>query len=246
MNSKHNRQNSDKITQLVIKKIDKKSKKNSRQVDGIQALSNKMTRIPAQMAIMADRYYCRMTYTDYSSTTIPATGQVFNRRFRPTNAFDIDPLLGGTSMPGFAELSALYLSYRVTMSRIRVRFTAGTGSLPTEVTVVPLNLDLGSTPAVSTVAGLPGQSYAKTKLLGIAGSPTIEISSEMSTEKTYGSQAVYFDDNFSSLVTGGPTNNWYWNISGLVPSAASSASVIYVQSVMDIGIEFFDKRELPT
>jgi len=185
-----------------------------------------------------------MSYTDFSATTIPATGQVFNRRFRPTNAFDVDPLLGGTSMPGFAEFAALYTSYRVTWSRIKVRFTAGTGSLPTLVTVLPVNFDLGSTPTVPTVTALPDQSYAVSKLLGLAGSPSILIQEEMSTEKIYGSKQIYFDDNFSSLVTTGPNNNWYWNISGIIPSAASSASIIYVEYNMDVGIEFFSRKVL--
>jgi hypothetical protein len=185
-----------------------------------------------------------MSYTDYSATTIPATGQVFNRRFRPTNAFDVDPLLGGTSMPGFAEFAAIYSAYRVTWSRIKARFTAGTGSLPTQVVLLPTNFDLGSTPSVATVTALPDQSYSQSKLLGLAGSPSILLQKEMSTEKIYGSKQVYFDDNFSSLVTTGPVNNWYWNISGIIPSAASSASIIYVECNMDVGIEFFDRKIL--
>jgi len=34
-----------------------------------------------------------------------------NYRWRPSAAFDVDPALGGTSMAGFAEISAYYSTY---------------------------------------------------------------------------------------------------------------------------------------
>jgi hypothetical protein len=215
-----------------------------KQTDGIDTMSNKLTKIPRTIAIMPDRYYCLMRYTDFSADTIGATGQFFNRRFRPTNAFDIDPLLGGTSMPGFIEFSALYASYRVTWSKCRVRISPGGGALPTLITLVPLNIDLGSSPSVAALTSLPDQAYAKSKVAGAIGSPTITLETEMSTEKIYGSKAVYFDDSFSSVVTGGPANNWFWNISGLITSAASAASTFYVETSLDVGIEFFDRKQL--
>jgi len=198
-----------------------------------------------QIAIMPDRYYCKLTYTDFSATTIPATGQLFNRRYRPTSAFDIDPLLGNTSCPGFNEFATLYQSYRVTWSRCELRISPGGGALPTLVTLVPLNVDLGSGPTFATATSLADQTYAKSKVAGAPGSPTISLRMEMSTEKIVGSKQVYFDDNYTSLVTTSPVNNWYWNISGIITSAASSSSTFYIETKIHIGVEFFDRKQLP-
>jgi hypothetical protein len=186
-----------------------------------------------------------MKYTQIGAQTIPNAGQAVSIRLRPSAAFDIDPLLGGTSMPGFTELAALYATYRVTWSRIRVKFTPGSNTTtPVLVCLVPLNVDLGSTPSATTLVSLPDQTYAKSAVLGLPGSPTIELSSEMTTDKIYGSPMVFVDDNFASLVTTVPTNNWFWNISGLTSVILGAAQTYYIEFVVEVGVEFYDRKQL--
>jgi hypothetical protein len=145
-------------------------------------------------------------------------------------------------MPGFVEFSQLYGSYRVTWSKIIVRFTPTASSQPLLICLVPLNFDLGGTPTPATLVSLPDQPYAKNKLLGVTGSPSVTLAQEMSTEKIYGSKMIYFDDNFSSPVTTVPNNNWFWNISSATSVPAASAITNYIDYSLSVGIEFFDRK----
>jgi len=236
-------------------KREKNSKRNSNankqgnqtnrlQCDGVNEMSNYLTKIPKNIAIVADRSYFCLKYTQIGAQTIAAGGQTTSIRLRPTAAFDIDPLLGGTAMPGFIEWSGFYSSYRVTWSKMTLRVTPTATSTPVLICLLPMNQDLGGTPSAATIVSLPDQPYAKSKLLGIAGSPTITLSSEMSTEKIFGSKMVYVDDNFASLVTTVPTNNWFWNISSLTSVPAASSQTFFIEFALNVGCEFYDRKQL--
>jgi hypothetical protein len=83
------------------------------------------------------------------------------------------------------------------------------------------------------------------KQIAPLGGPKTVIEQKMSTERIFGSKAVYFDDNFSSFVTGSPVNNWYWAVgfSQDVPSPAAAASVSWIQE-MWLQVEFFNRKRL--
>jgi hypothetical protein len=71
------------------------------------------------------------------------------------------------------------------------------------------------------------------------------LSTRMSTEKIFGSKAVYFDDNFSSLVTTIPANNWYWFIGVIAATTvASSALTVTISVEIELDVEFFCRKEL--
>jgi hypothetical protein len=201
--------------------------------------------LPKRQLIVPDSKFVNLRYTDFSAETIAATGQVFNRRFRPSSAYDVDPLLGNTSMPGFTEWASFYQNYVVTVSKCTVKLTPGGSSVPELIILLPTTLDLGSSPTVATVTSLTDQSYASSKMISTPGAPGITLESTMSSEKIFGSNRIYFDDQYQSLVTTSPSLNWYWNISGLSTSPVSSASTIYMETVMDIGVVFFNRKNLP-
>jgi hypothetical protein len=217
---------------------------NRLQSDGVNEMSNYLSKIPKSIAIVADRSYFKLKYTQIGAQAVAVGAQSTYLRFRPTAAFDIDPLLGGTAMPGFIEWTGFYSSYRVTWSRMTLRVTPTATSTPLLICLLPMNIDLGGTPSAATIVSLPDQPYAKSKLLGIAGSPTITLSSEMSTEKIYGSKMVYVDDNFASLVTTVPNNNWFWSISSLTSVAAVATQTFFIEYSLDVGCEFYDRKQL--
>jgi len=242
MNSKRN---TNKTVVRKQRKNNKQVKNGNQTVHGFETGSQNLMIMPKKQLIVNDSEFVCFRYTDYSAETIPATGQVFNRRFRPSAAYDIDPLLGNTSMPGFAEWSSFFQNYLVTVSKCLVRVTPGGASAPELITLLPTQLDLGSSPTLATVTSLPDQSYATTKLLGGLGSPTLTLKSSFSTKKVFGSDRVYNDNDYASSVTSVPTLNWYWNISGLSPSPVAAASTIYMETIIDIGVVFFNRKNLP-
>lgn len=223
-----------------------KGKKASRNVtDGISATSNALTRLPRSVTnIVPDRTYTRLRFMGYGNLVIPTISTHIGARYRPSSAFDIDPLLGSTATPGFTELAAFYSNYRVTSSRCKFIFSNTSSVQGCVVVVLPLNVDPGSTPSLATVQSWIEQPYAKIKCCGNSGSPAVTISSDMSTEKIFGSKMVYLDDNFQSLVTTNPVNNWYWAVGAMSPLAPASAQTVNVLIDIEIGVEFFSRKAL--
>jgi len=166
-----------------------------------------------------------------------------NYRWRPTAAFDVDPALGGTSMAGFAEASAFYASYRVIKSKIVATMANPSATTPITLIVLPTNADPTNAMTAANVVASVGNPYAKTKISGLLGSPPVVISSMMTTQKIFGDPAVYYDHNFSSLVTTVPTNNWFWNVAIFAQNVIATAIVLTVQ--IEVDCEFFDRSFLP-
>jgi len=166
-----------------------------------------------------------------------------NYRLRPTSAFDVDPALGGTSMAGFAELAGFYASYRVVSSRIKVTVSNPSAVTPVTLIVLPLNADPTNAFSAANVVASVGNPYAKTRVMGLLGSPPSVISHEMTTQKIFGDPAIYFDHNFSSLVTTSPANNWFWNT--CLFTQANIATAFNVVMEVEVDCEFFDRIFLP-
>jgi hypothetical protein len=192
---------------------------------------------------MPDRLSTKIVFS--GTTVIPfIIGQdVGSLRYRPSGAFDVDPLLGSTATPGFAEWASIYASYRVVQSTALIQFSQ-TGSQPVTAILVPLNADPGATPSFVTVSSWVGNPYQKSSLLPNIGGPLTSLSMTMSTEKIFGSKMVYFDDNFSSLVTAVPANNWWWALGIIISPAATVVFNVNVYIKIAIDIEFFDRKVL--
>jgi len=167
-----------------------------------------------------------------------------NYRFRPTGAFDIDPLVGGTSMPGFTEWAQLYATYRVTCSKIRVEVVNPSLTQSVMMIVHPMNADPGASTSLANVTAAEGNAYAKSKLCCYAGGPRNVITNYMTTEKIFGDPMVWTDHNFSSLCTTVPANNWFWQIGAYTP-AVIPTNPVQLWIHIEIGIEFYDRIELP-
>jgi hypothetical protein len=205
---------------------------------------NNLTVVPrASGLIVPDRMYTKLRFFGASTISFVIGDTVHAKRWRPTAAFDVDPLLGSTATPGFAEFSTFYSSYRVTSSNFRAEFTQ-TSTVGLTAIIVPLNADPGATPTFTTAASWASLPFAKHKMLPPAGSPTVTLSQSMSTEKIFGSDMVYFDDNFASLVTTVPNNNWYWAIGVIASPAVGGLVNVNFMADIELGIEFYDRIAL--
>ncbi len=133
-------------------------------------------------------------------------------RFRPTSAYDVDPSIGGTSMPGFNELAALYGKYRV----LRWKMSATIVNLELDnglnFIVFPSNFDLGNN--YSQVQSQFGNSFAKYTYVAPKGGMDRKTINTgwLSARSIVGSDSVYVDDDYASNVNTSPTNNSYMNV----------------------------------
>jgi len=165
-------------------------------------------------------------------------------RLQPSAAYDIDPSIGGTVPPGFAEMATLYNSYRVRSSRCVVEATNTSATSMLQITLLPTNLDPGGSPTSTYVTSSREQPYATSKSLPPTGGPTVKLSSNMSTEKIFGSPMVRYDDNFAALVNAIPVNNWFWIVAIYAGAVQSAAEPVFVNIGVDIDIDFYDRAFL--
>jgi len=225
-------------------KLQKKKKRNnySSPQDGIVAQSNALLRLPRRVGlIMPDRLYTRLRFYGLGGYNLVAA-LTASSRYRPSAAYDVDPLIASTATPGFAECAAFYSNYRVTTSTAVVRFVNPSTTVGIQAILVPLNQDPGAVPGAGVIASWPSNPYCKTKVLGCGGSKAETLSCSMSTEKIFGSKMIYFDDNFASLVTGVPANNWWWAVAVIAPAATTA--FVTVEFEINMGVEFFSRKEL--
>jgi len=234
----------------TAKKGSKKGKntRKSGSTDGAIAQPFQATRLPMYRPlglIVPDKMYSRLKYSGIQQITVAIGSAASAVRWRPTSVFDVDPLLGGTTIPGFTELAGLYGSYRTTRSGIKLEVAPQDAARVASVVVVPLNVDPGSGPSAATQASWTMNPYAIYQITGTAGSPNVIIRNNMSTEKIFGSKMVYFDDAFSSLVTTSPTNNWFWAVSIITGFTVGGSN--YITTILldlEIDVEFFNRKSL--
>jgi len=213
--------------------------------DGVVALPNVRTAIAKQIdQVFPDKLVVTLKLISSGRNNIAIGTQAVGFRLRPTSAYD--PTIGGGLTPvGFNPLAALYNSYRVSSSTYTLMCASLSSLTGMSVYLAPLNVDPGSSPTAATMISYADQTYGQVKMIGPLGSPVVTISKTMSTERIFGSKAVYFDDNFASFVTGNPTNNWYWGVAFTqdVPSPAQAAIVSWTQELW-LTIEFFNRKRL--
>jgi len=219
----------------------KQHKKKNKKRQGVRGTS--VQAIPRKVGlILPDQYRTNLRYWKQVSFSFLSSNTTAIR-FRPSAAFDVDPLIASTAMAGFAELSLLYSSYRVLSSKINVNVMTTSAANPVNVSLTPVNFDPGATPSSAYVLAAREQPYTRFGTCGFNGSPPLKLNSNMSTVKIYGSKQALFDDNFSAPVTAIPNNNWYWVICGY--SFVLDPSLTWVTITIEVDCQFYDRNFLP-
>jgi hypothetical protein len=166
-----------------------------------------------------------------------------NLRFTPTNAFDIDPVLGSTAAPGFTELSLLYRFYRVIRYKCKTEFS-NKETFPVLGYICPVNYDPGAN--TSFYQNYLSSRSVKKKYMGaISGDSTMSLTQNVDITQFAGIANLQVADTFSSLVTGGPANNIFQNV-GIVSAVSNLVSGVDISVDFDIEIEFYELANPPT
>jgi hypothetical protein len=190
----------------------RKSKKPSITQSVFRGNARNTEHIPQSFLIASPSTITTLRYESVLANPINNAGSSFaSVRFRPSSAFDVDPVLGGTVMPGFSTYATLYARYRMVKFKCVVTFV-NLESFPVDVIVFPSNFDLGAN--YTQVQSQFSNSFARFKMLSPTGGMDrcVIHSPWLTAAKLNGDDGTMFDDSYASVVTTSPTNNTFINI----------------------------------
>jgi hypothetical protein len=162
-----------------------------------------------------------------------------SRRFTVNGAYDVDPTVGSTSTPGFAEYAAFYNFYRVVRCSYRVSIS-NTDALPVVAYVYFSNSDPGT--------GLPytviGNPLCKWKLLsaGGGGYDTVTLGDTQTIATILGSNEVEVGEQYRALTNAVPADLAWMTVGVHTPSGtALTAGAVNVVVSIRMLTRFFDR-----
>jgi len=160
-------------------------------------------------------------------------------RFNPCYLYDVDPTLGSTAMPGYAEFATLYASYRTISSTIEVDFN-NRESFQATAWICPSDADVGANYANFNYFN--ANALCKTFPLGpTTGAGTCRMIHTLSSKDMGFPAAIDAGDALRGYGSTAPTNPWFWNV-GLVTSLAQ-VSGMFVTVRVHITAHFGDIKQ---
>lgn len=174
-----------------------------------------------------------------SSQIINNAGAVYaNKRWIPTYAYAIDPVLGSTAMPGFSEMQGLYRYYRVRQFRTTAS-VVNREAFAIQAWMCPSNGDPGANTA--SYQNYISNRRAKVVALGqnsgnSRGTLTLPW---VSVSNFGGSASTNVNDDYATSTSTQPTNNIYVGV-GVSTDGTVLAGGCYVTITHDIELDFFE------
>jgi len=160
-------------------------------------------------------------------------------RFTPNAAYDVDPVLGSTSTPGFAEWAAIYNMYRVVGVRYHVSFATTEATLPCVVYTHLSNTDMGTT-ANSTITG---NALSKWCVLGVATGPsTVALSDYQTIATIVGTNSVETEDNYRALTNAVPADLTWLGCGAQTLTGGNFTGGVQIFARIEMEVRFFDRK----
>jgi len=164
-----------------------------------------------------------------------------NVRFQPTYAYDIDPAVGSTAMPGFSELSGIYTHYRVNKFRAHASVCAFE-TFPTVAYMDVINVDPG-TNSTHYPAFLTSRRCVKQAISAQGGMDRCDLNIEGSLGDFGGYKELIEVGDSTVGSTGGtaPVNNMFITVGGITTAAVHAfANGQAWTFTMDVELDFFE------
>lgn len=176
----------------------------------------------------------------YARAALKQVGVVnSNVRFQPTYCYDIDPVLGSTSMPFFNELGTIYRLYRLISSNIKVAFS-NLESFPGAICICPVNFDPGANTAA--FANYFSSKVGVVDSVGsVTGLSTKTLTNHCRTDEFAGALWNRMPDAYTAQTSGtggAPANGWFWYV-GCSTTSVQVAGMV-ADCWIDCEVEFFE------
>jgi hypothetical protein len=164
-----------------------------------------------------------------------------NVRFNASNAYDVDPVLGSTSVPFFTEFGGFYRRYRVHKMTCIADFLSNDTTGGT-VCVCPVNAD--PTANVSPQQYLSNPLARRQMIASAAGGAPKRVVCVASPQMFGGSSDTKSDDTYSALVNAGPSNG-IWFFVGFYCSYGALTNGISVNVCIKMQTSFYELTTPP-
>jgi len=199
--------------------------------------------IPGEFAPKSMRV--KLCYNDLT-TVQTQNGQSTSNWYYRTSAYDVNPLIGTTAMPGFLELAALYNQYRV--HGIAVHFEGSNmHTSPLILGIFPSYETYGhNTLSNINIIEYSGTRYGFRKVISPSGGmDALRLNKTWTMTQLVGNESWLMDSNYTATVTSNPTTMWNVNIAitATVGTLTTNGGLQGLYSVV-LDVEFFDLKTL--
>jgi len=173
--------------------------------------------------------------------TLATVGTVIAKRWTPNAAYDVDPALGSTSTPGFAEEAARFTYYRVEKFKLRVTFS-NLDNLGVSLYSVVSNTDPGT--AGTNYFNYAQSAFGRTFELApfYSGRGTVTLNQTVNIAQVIGmdiSQA----DSFRSVTTSIPTDLVYWGFGIYSNALTNFANGVSYSGTIEMYTRFYSRQD---
>ena len=173
--------------------------------------------------------------------TLATVGTAIAKRWQPNAAYDVDPVLGSTSTPGFAEYAAIYTYYRVHEFTVDVTFS-NLDNLSTSLYSVCSNTDPGTagTNYFDYAQGAFGRTYELAPFYSGAGS--VHHRQTVKVHQLLG-MSVAQADSFRATTTGNPTDLVFWGFGIYSNAGTNFANGVGYSGFIEMNVRFYSRQD---
>lgn len=173
--------------------------------------------------------------------TLATVGTAIAKRYTPNAAYDVDPVLGSTSTPGFAEYAALYTYYRVEKFKVHLTIT-NLDNLSISLYTTASNTDPGT--AGTNYNGYAQSAFGRTFELApfYSGRGTQTINQTVPVAKVLGMSPAQAD-SFRAVTTSIPTDLVYWGFGIYSNSGANFANGVGYTGYFEMQCRFYSRQD---
>jgi len=168
-------------------------------------------------------------------TTLNAAGSVAMRRFRPNALYDVDPILGSTTVPNFVEISSLYIYNRVIAVNYDIS-VCNNETFPLNAYIIFSNSDPGTLGHIQ----LQGNRLCRQKMISAKGGMDRCTLKGGSTVSNIVGTNIESEDNYRGTSSAVPVDNIWLGIGAYSPSLAFLPNGITMSGTIKMRVRFFD------
>jgi hypothetical protein len=186
-----------------------------------------------------------LVYTDL--TTIQTqNGQSQTNWYYGTSAYDVNPLIGTTAMPGYLELAALYNQYRV--HSIHLKFEGSNMHTSPVVLSIWPSFEVQTHNALTNINIIEyGGAYKGIRqvISPSGGMDRISCHKKYTLTELVVNHSWLGDSNYTATVTSNPTTMWNVNM-GIAATVGTLTTNGGIQGIFSVAldVEFFDRKTL--
>jgi hypothetical protein len=200
-------------------------------------------------AIIPNQTECELHF--FTSPVITNNGNGYtNNRYVLNQAYDVDPLLGSTTIAGLTEMAAFYGAMRVIGARVVVEFS-NNEAFPITVYFCS-SLQVGVDPTANTTNGLdyPMNPYTISRALSAKGGQDHCIIKKNLDLSRLLTKQVLTDDNYASGTNGAIAAGYrFYGICGAIAAGTNTfttAGGVLVSFHVFLRTIFYDRKLLTT